>query len=334
MPGAPQASVPVTLTLRIPDGRRQFRPGEIIPIELEFESSVPKRFVVDGATYDRSGRLTVDELHIEPLDSVIDPMLDYFAANSGYIGGGIRSKGVLGESPFTVRLELNEWFRFDRPGLYTFSVRSHRVTDNLQGSSTIPRVVPVESNRVSFEILERDRDWEAAELAAALSILNGPSSDSDPRKGCRMLQALATDAAVDQMIRRLDDSQQGCEFEFMTGLFGAPTRDRVVHQLEAGLRAPDVPVGPHYLRTLAILSIYASHPELRAPQTRDNKARIIAGELSRRPDLIQAAHDRYAAILADVVLHKTGRARGADLGRPTRICLEQRVRGRRARSVP
>src|SRR5262245_18068770 len=44
----------VTLTLRIADGRRQFRTGEIIPIELTFESAVRRRFAVDGATYDRS----------------------------------------------------------------------------------------------------------------------------------------------------------------------------------------------------------------------------------------------------------------------------------------
>lgn len=40
-----QPSIPVTLTLRIAEGRRAFRPGEIIPIELEFTSPVPKRFV-------------------------------------------------------------------------------------------------------------------------------------------------------------------------------------------------------------------------------------------------------------------------------------------------
>ena len=77
---------------------------------------MPKRFVVDGATYDRSGRLTIDEFLVEPNDAVIDPMLDYFAASGGFIGGGIRAMGVLGEKPFVVKLDLNEWLRFEKPG--------------------------------------------------------------------------------------------------------------------------------------------------------------------------------------------------------------------------
>lgn len=109
------ASAPVTLTVRVVEGRRQFRPGEIIPIELEFSSPIPERFAVDGATYDRSGRLTIDEFHVAPLDAITNPMLDYFASVGGYIGGGLRGIGVLGGQPFVVKLDLNDWFRFDRP---------------------------------------------------------------------------------------------------------------------------------------------------------------------------------------------------------------------------
>jgi hypothetical protein len=82
-----QVPGPVTLTLRIADGRRQFRPGEVIPIELTFNSSVRNRFVVDSANYDRSGRLTIDQFRIAPINAVTDPMLDYYAAISGGIIG-------------------------------------------------------------------------------------------------------------------------------------------------------------------------------------------------------------------------------------------------------
>ena len=75
----PPASAPVTLLVRTAGGTRQFRPGAIITIELEFNSTVPKRFVVDGATYDRGGRLTIDEFTIEPNAAVSDPLLDYLA---------------------------------------------------------------------------------------------------------------------------------------------------------------------------------------------------------------------------------------------------------------
>src|SRR5215831_6475309 len=137
----PQADSPIRLTLRLTGGRLQFRPGEIIPIELEFSSATPKRFTVDGATYDRSGRLTIDEFVIDRIDDVSDPMLDYFGAIGGYTGGGIGGFGVLGEKPFTVKLEVNESFRFDKPGTYILAVKSRRVTDE---SVTPHAVVPVE----------------------------------------------------------------------------------------------------------------------------------------------------------------------------------------------
>jgi hypothetical protein len=91
----PVTAAPVTLTLRLADQRRQFRPGEVIPLELEFSSTTPERFTVDGATYDRSGRLTIDEFVIDRIDDVSDPMLDYFGSIGGYIGGGLRGMGVL-----------------------------------------------------------------------------------------------------------------------------------------------------------------------------------------------------------------------------------------------
>jgi hypothetical protein len=74
-PSGAQPDAPVTLVVRVADGRGQFRPGEIIPIELEFSSQIPKRYEVDGATYDRSGRLTIDDFSVEPLEAVTDPML-------------------------------------------------------------------------------------------------------------------------------------------------------------------------------------------------------------------------------------------------------------------
>ncbi len=176
LPGAvpqPQPDSGIKLTLGLPEGRLQFRPGEIIPIELEFSSAAPKRFSVDGATYDRSGRLTIDEFVIDRIDEVSDPMLDYFGSIGGYIGGGIRRTGLLGEKPFAVKLELNEWFRFDKPGTYTLTVKSRRVTDE---SVTPHSVVPVESNTVTFEILQRDATWEASELDAARRIVDARAS--------------------------------------------------------------------------------------------------------------------------------------------------------------
>lgn len=302
------ASAPVTLTVRVVEGRLQFRPGEIIPIELEFSSPIPEHFAVDGATYDRSGRLTIDEFHVAPLDAITDPMLDYFASVGGYIGGGLRGIGVLGGQPFVVKLDLNDWFRFDRPGTVRLSVRSRRVSDEASTSQT---VVPVDSNAVTFEILPRDAAWEATELESARRMLDATRSWVDRRKGCRILRFLATDAAVTEMIRRYGtDTDSGCDFEYMAGLFGAPNREFVVRQMEDALRAPDQAVTAGYLRTLAVLSVYQAHPEFRPAQTRERKGTLNAGgELSRHVDLIDTAMAVYGEMLTAALPEKTDRAR-------------------------
>lgn len=321
---APQlvTAAPVALTLRFADQRRQFRPGEVIPIELEFSSTTPKRFTADGATYDRSGRLTIDEFVIDRIDDVSDPMLDYFGSIGGYIGGGLRGMGVLGERPFTVKLELNEWFRFDKPGMYTLAVKSRRVTDE---SVTPPAVVPVESNTVSFEILLRDATWEASELETARRIVDANQPPLGARAGCRMMRFLGTEAAAMEMIRRYGaDIDQGCDFDYMAGLFSAANRAAVVRAMEGGLRAADQPVTGSYLRTLSTLSVYLQHPEFRPAQTRETKGRLVAaGELSRRADLIDAAMSVYGDILTAAMLDKTDRARAITLAEAQALAQRQ-----------
>lgn len=308
--GQPAATPLVTLTVRLGTDHQQFRPGEIIPIELEFNSAIPKRFRVDGATSDGSGRLTVDEFVIDRIDDVSDPMLDYFASHGSGVGGGIRGTGVLGGNPYTVKLELNDWFRFDKPGTYTLRVRSQRVTDD--GASP-PALVPVESNVISFEILQRDAAWEASQLAAAGHIIDTMPGWTDVWSGCRMLRFLATDEAALEIIRRYG-SAQACDFHYMVGLFGAPNRAAVVRAMEAGLRAPDQPVTRSYLRTLAILSLYVQHPEFRPAQTPETKGRLIpGGALAGRQALIESTVSTYRDILTASLPDKTERARAITL---------------------
>jgi hypothetical protein len=304
---AAQTPDTVTLTLRLAGDRRQFRPGETIPIELVFDSRAPKRYVVDGATYDRSGRLTIDEFRLSPMSLVTDPMLDYFAVVGGYLGGGLRSTGTLGEKPYTVRLELNDWFRFDTPGTFTLSVRTSRVTDETNRKPESQPVLPVESNVITFEIVPRDPRWEEAEVERARQILSAPRR-VEWRAACRILRFLGTNAAVDEMVLRYDEEE--CRFDFMAGLFGAPDRAHAVQQLEAGLRAPEQPVTRSYLRTLSALSVYLRQPEFRPRQADEAKGRLNpGGELVRRPEILQAEAEHYEGLLEAALPLKTGPAR-------------------------
>jgi hypothetical protein len=310
---APSAALPVSLTLSIGGGQTRFHTGEIIPIELAFTSQIPNRFVLDSGTYDRSGRLTIDEFHVEPIDRVSDPLLDYFASAGGFIGGGIRGMPVLGERPEIVKLDLNEWFRFDKPGTFRVSVHSHRVRDDAAVGSGRHDALVVESNVVAFEIVPGDADWSAATVASALRMLDSSDAGADLRKACRMLRFLASDAAVDEMIARFDDGR-GCEWEYMAGLFSAPHRDHVVQAMEAALARRDQPVSSRFLRTLAVLAIYLAHPEYRSPQTAVTKGQLPGpGELALVPDVIQEEIVKYQAIARASLPDKSGPARALTL---------------------
>ena len=66
------------------------RPGEIIPIELEFGSDV--REPIRGGRRDLwPDRCSVEGyvFHVEPLDAVTDPMLDYLASRGVVVGSFI-----------------------------------------------------------------------------------------------------------------------------------------------------------------------------------------------------------------------------------------------------
>ena len=284
---APQPEVPVSLTLRIPEPRR-FRLGELIPFELVFESAVRGRFEVNPITGDRSGRLTIDELRIEPSALVKDPFVDYSASLRGIAGGGAFNTRDPGEAPVTVSLHLNEWFRFDVLGTYSLSVRSGRVRE----SGARGPVVPVDSNSVTFEILPRDETWEAAELARGIQLLNAPVTTDDYRLGCSIVRHLGTNAAVTEMVRRFRPEER-CTFRL--ALFAAPDRAHVVRELEGGLRRADGPVSHEYLQTLAALSVYLEHPELTPSQAVETKGRLAApDDYVRLLELIDEAVARYA----------------------------------------
>jgi hypothetical protein len=59
------------------DGARRFHVGEIIPIELSFRASIPEMYDMSTANYDRSGRLNIEQFHVDPPGR--DPLKRYYS---------------------------------------------------------------------------------------------------------------------------------------------------------------------------------------------------------------------------------------------------------------
>ena len=91
------ATNPPDLYFRLvtPNTLHRFHMGERISITLEFSGGSPEKYKLNGATYDRSGRLPTEEFILDRED-VTDPYQDYFGVGVlGSIAGGIRGNPVL-----------------------------------------------------------------------------------------------------------------------------------------------------------------------------------------------------------------------------------------------
>ena len=210
----------VSFTIRFKDNQRQFHQGELMRLELSFASAKPHTFIVDAATYDRSGRLESDKFVVDQPDAVVDPLSDYFHSFFGFVAGRLRSIPELTEKPEVINDDLNEWLRFDRPGRYRLYVVSSRVGRKDNRANPLPAVA---SNIVEFEVVPADKKWADQQFAQAVTAL--AKADAD-RASCRVLRFLGTKAAVTEMIKRSRGDSNGCDYEFNFGLIGSPQRFR------------------------------------------------------------------------------------------------------------
>jgi hypothetical protein len=92
-----------SVTIRFADGTSRFHVGEIIPIELSFGASIPEMYHMSTANYDRSGRLNIEQFHVDPPGR--DPLERYYSIG-GFMGGGHSSSLTLSSEPQTRREEL------------------------------------------------------------------------------------------------------------------------------------------------------------------------------------------------------------------------------------
>jgi hypothetical protein len=295
----------LSFTIRFANARREFRQGEIIRLEMGFSSSLPKKYEMSVQTWDRSGRLRLDEFYLDPADGFSDPMYDHFNSGLGLMGGGGGGVNALDEKPQLITYDLNEWFRFDRPGKYRLYVASPRVSLIKRDDQT-GRVI-LTSNAVEFEIMPADRAWQEKELKRVIQALDAKDRNADRRSSCRALRFLGSTAAVEEMVRRYGDSDDGCAFEYYAGLIGSPHRDFVIEKMESRLAMPDQPVSNGWLDLLARLVAISRRSEWEQPVSSDERQQRDYWQ--RRMSFYEQAKAKYAERLARAIPHKTGRTR-------------------------
>ena len=295
----------VSLTIRFADGRSRFRVGEIVPIELSFEASIPDAYDMEMRNYDRSGRLNIEAFHVTPPGR--DPLERYYSTGA-FMGGGLGGARELSNEPQIMREELNEWVALEKPGHYSLYVTSGRVTRR-----TPSKAEPVElkSNDLEFDIVAADGAWQRQTLSTAVATLNMTSSTEEQKAAAlRVLRFLDTPASVQELVFRLGTRGDRGGWNEIAGLAGSRYQNLVVQELEGQMSAPDIALTGGYLYILAKLKLQLDHDPLPPyPQKDAEQQKIWSERAQAREKELKELQDSLYDETAVLVATKRGEAR-------------------------
>ncbi len=279
----------VRLQVQIDGGKTQFQTGEIVPLKLSFTSSAAKKYQINMATYDRSGRMNYEKFLIEPESGWSDPLQTYFR-NGASMMGGLTTFDFLSLKPTVIQLDLNELVRFDRPGKYRLRIVSHRVGELPEDNSYPKTNTELISNELRLTIIPASKPWQEATLKSAVAALDrfgSPSSETTPavnqteaaQKALKTLRYLGTAEAARELARRLRGEDARADYQCMFGLVGSPHTDTALGEMRRLLSAPDHPVSSTFLYALTVLMRSQDQPLERLMEEDRRNRESIKSEL-------------------------------------------------------
>ncbi len=208
---------PEGLQLKMTLPKDHFYQGEIINAALEFSNASTTPYHLWVGNYDRSGR--IPDIAFEAQDAagqrVPDPLQWYFMM--GGMGGGLGNVQDLGT--WTITLPVNQWLRFDHPGVYTIYAWSNRVQKGprVQGSSrTDPVTLVSDKMQITIDPFPPEKEQQIIAQAEANIALGGELAPP----AVAQLRYLETPAARAALIPLLAD--QRTSFDASMGLYAAP----------------------------------------------------------------------------------------------------------------
>jgi len=235
-----------TLDVQTANGQTAFHIGERIPLKLTFTSPNDAQYVIAPWSNGRGSEFDFERFDVSPSTGWSDPLATYFARARRFTGHLWQWPPLLESKPVHVSLDLNQWVRFDQPGVYRVKVISHRVGGAANGGGTLSAL---QSNVIELEILPTTPEWQEAKLEAILAKLDeGATAD---------LRYLATPSAIDEMTGRLRHADTFIAQQCSLGLMALPgsMRDVAIASLNHRIHEPDFPISPLFFDTLSLLQV-------------------------------------------------------------------------------
>jgi len=241
-----------SLQVETENGEKTFHLGELIPLRLSFFNPEGKPYLVD---HEPCGSRSCgafgkpETFAVQPATGWSDPLVTYFAQDFAWAGSSHPRQPPT--EPLQVRLDLNEWIRFDQPGDYTVRITSHRVESSAAGPNALV------AGSIVLHIVPATPEWQWARLQWIRTIRD-PYNREWP-EALEDLRYLATPAAAEEMVSRLRDERgHGNELNncpMCMGIIGLPDpiRKMAAVSMSRRIAEPDFPISPMFFQTMVFL---------------------------------------------------------------------------------
>lgn len=229
----------IDFKIRFVDDKSFFHIGEPIEIEISCSTKIEKKYL--GSWTSPSPGLEGVTPTLTRTDGVLDlrAVRDYM----GFAGSIPSSIGFLGSEPVTQRLELGDWYRFQKPGHYAVMIRSSEVSQVKgaeEGGGREP--LSLESNLLEFDVVASDPAWSMSELAEIERILEN-KEDPERYRALHRFILLDTPPSIRKLaqlyLSKADGTDNSRDVVYR-GLRESSQIDVIIPLLEAALSDPQV----------------------------------------------------------------------------------------------
>jgi hypothetical protein len=187
----------IEFKIRFVGNKSFFHIGEPIEIEISYLTKIEKKYL--GSWTSPSPGLEGVTPTLIRTDGVLDlrAVRDY----TSFAGSILSSIGFLGSEPVTQRLELGDWYRFQRPGHYAVMIRSGEVSRAKRAEEGGGREqLSLESDPLEFDVVATDPAWGMSELAEIERILEN-KEDPERYRALHRLILLDTPPSIRKLVQ-------------------------------------------------------------------------------------------------------------------------------------
>jgi hypothetical protein len=286
----------VEARLSLAGGKTVYRMGESIRLVLSFTAAR------DGYKLEQTAAgvpLSLDDVILSPHSGVFDWAYEYRDGKRYY--DDTSSPAKLSAVPTDLEFPLNNFVRFDKPGRYSVSVKTERVSTGNFGEKNYSHL-SLQTNQVSFEVKPMSEAEELEEVKRLSALLDAKPNLREENRIAEELSYLGGEASTREKVRRFL-IQQPFSINIALGLYTARNRALVIKLLENALRDTDRAATRELWSRLVHLRVLQEDANLRATTNSGAK------ESTHRDERFAEIGQSYLRELIESLPKRTGKNR-------------------------